>query len=45
VAVVTSTTCQFPTPAEGDWLLLMKTQTESDKAPATEPEKQTGKAK
>ncbi len=45
VAVVTSTTCQFPTPAEGDWLLLMKTQTESDKASAIEPEKQTGKAK
>jgi len=24
VAVVTSTTCQFPTPAEGDWILFMK---------------------
>ncbi|MCI0349793.1 MAG: glycoside hydrolase family 140 protein, partial [Acidobacteriales bacterium] len=25
VAVVTTDTCQFPTPEEGDWLLLMKT--------------------
>ena len=25
VAVVTTDTCQFPTPAEGDWILLMKT--------------------
>jgi hypothetical protein len=23
VAVVTANTCQFPTPAEGDWILLM----------------------
>jgi hypothetical protein len=28
VAVVTTDTCQFPTPAEGDWILFMKTQTE-----------------
>jgi hypothetical protein len=25
VAVVSATTCQFPTPAEGDWILFMKT--------------------
>ena len=25
VAVVTTDTCQFPTPEEGDWLLIMKT--------------------
>jgi hypothetical protein len=25
VAVVTASTCQFPTPAEGDWVLFMKT--------------------
>src|SRR6185436_10376981 len=25
VAVVTTDTCQFPTPEEGDWLLVMKT--------------------
>ena len=31
VAVVTTSTCQFPTPAEGDWILFMKT----DKKPAT----------
>jgi hypothetical protein len=34
VAVVTTTTCQFPTPGEGDWLLLMRTQAPKDK-PAT----------
>jgi hypothetical protein len=28
VAVVTTDTCQFPTPAEGDWILFMKTQVE-----------------
>jgi hypothetical protein len=26
VGVVTTSTCQFPTPAEGDWLLLLQTQ-------------------
>lgn len=26
VAVVTASTCQFPTPAEGDWILLMQTE-------------------
>ena len=35
VAVVTANTCQFPTPAEGDWILFMKT----DKKPAGEGEK------
>ena len=33
VAVVTATTCQFPTPAEGDWILLMQTQ-KADQAEA-----------
>jgi len=33
VAVVTSNTCQFPTPAEGDWILLMRT----DKQPVADP--------
>jgi hypothetical protein len=28
VGVVTETTCQFPTPAEGDWVLLLRTQKE-----------------
>jgi len=31
VAVVTTDTCQFPTPAEGDWILLMQTQQEQKK--------------
>jgi hypothetical protein len=31
VAVVTTSTCQFPTPAEGDWILFMK----SDKKEAS----------
>jgi hypothetical protein len=35
VAVVTANTCQFPTPAEGDWILFMKT----DKKQAGEAEK------
>ena len=39
VAVVTTSTCQFPTPSEGDWILLMRTQTEKEK----EPEKPAGK--
>jgi hypothetical protein len=25
---VTETTCQFPSPAEGDWLLLLRSQKE-----------------
>lgn len=33
VAVVTASTCQFPTPAEGDWILFMKME---KKAAATE---------
>jgi len=32
VAVVTTSTCQFPTPSEGDWLLVMRTQTEKERA-------------
>ena len=35
VAVVTSDTCQFPTPAEGDWVLFMKMEKKEDK-PAAE---------
>jgi hypothetical protein len=35
VAVVTANTCQFPTPAEGDWILFMKT----DRKQAAEAEK------
>lgn len=31
VAVVTASTCQFPTPSEGDWILLMKTEKEPAK--------------
>ena len=34
VAVVTANSCQFPTPAEGDWVLFMKM--EKRDAPATE---------
>ncbi|HXG47069.1 MAG TPA: DUF4038 domain-containing protein [Methylomirabilota bacterium] len=34
VAVVTANTCQFPTPAEGDWLLLMQSQKEEKKTEA-----------
>jgi hypothetical protein len=26
VAVVTTSTCQFPTPGEGDWILFMKSE-------------------
>jgi hypothetical protein len=37
VAVVTTDTCQFPTPAEGDWILFMKTQTAEDKATEEKP--------
>ena len=31
VAVVTTDTCQFPTPTEGDWILLMKSGTDKAK--------------
>jgi hypothetical protein len=31
VGVVTTDTCQFPTPAEGDWLLLMKSSKDGGK--------------
>jgi hypothetical protein len=36
VAVVTTDTCQFPTPEEGDWILVMKTgpTPEAEEAPA-----------
>jgi hypothetical protein len=37
VAVVTANTCQFPTPAEGDWILFMKT----DRKQPAEAEKST----
>ena len=39
VAVVTTDSCQFPTPAEGDWILLMKTEKKEAEAPkdAKEP--------
>jgi hypothetical protein len=30
VAVVTANTCQFPTPAEGDWILLMQSEPKAD---------------
>jgi hypothetical protein len=33
VAVVTERTCQFPTPAEGDWMLVMRTQEKKEPAP------------
>jgi hypothetical protein len=36
VAVVTQNTCQFPTPAEGDWLLVTRSQTDKEKAQASE---------
>lgn len=44
VAVVTDTSCQFPTPSEGDWLLVMTTQEKApekaaDKAPEKAPAK------
>src|SRR5439155_18235409 len=31
VAVVTANTCQFPTPSEGDWLLVTRSQPEKEK--------------
>ena len=37
VAVVTSDTCQFPTPAEGDWVLFMKMEKKEDKPAAEKP--------
>jgi hypothetical protein len=42
VAVVTATTCQFPTPAEGDWILFMKMEKKSV-SDAKEPAKKEGK--
>ena len=44
VGVVTERTCQFPTPGEGDWMLVLRTQEKKD-APAEKkepaPEKKT----
>lgn len=34
VAVVTADTCQFPTPADGDWVLFMKMEKKEEKAGA-----------
>jgi len=34
VAVVTANTCQFPTPAEGDWILLMTSAAKTNSAAA-----------
>jgi len=31
VGVVTTSTVQFPTPSEGDWIMLLRTQTEKEK--------------
>ena len=44
VAVVTASTCQFPTPAEGDWVLLMTMEKKpaAAAAPAGEAKKSTG---
>jgi hypothetical protein len=39
VAVVTQNTCQFPTPAEGDWLLITRSQPEKEKSQAVAPAK------
>lgn len=36
VAVVTQNTCQFPTPSEGDWLLVTRSQPEKEKEAAKE---------
>jgi hypothetical protein len=44
VAVVTTSTCQFPTPAEGDWILFMKMEKEK-KAPAGAEEQTNEPAK
>jgi hypothetical protein len=39
VGVVTASTCQFPTPAEGDWVLLMTPQTDKPKDAGEAPPK------
>jgi hypothetical protein len=36
VAVVTANTCQFPSPAEGDWILFMKMDKKESGAAADE---------
>ena len=33
VGVVTEKTCQFPTPGEGDWILVLRTQEKKEPAP------------
>ena len=38
VAVVTASTCQFPTPAEGDWILFMKMEKKAPVTPAAAEE-------
>ena len=38
VAVVTQNTCQFPTPSEGDWILLTRSQPEKKEPPAEKPQ-------
>jgi len=43
VAVVTTSTCQFPTPGEGDWILFMKS--EKKDAPKDDKAEETGKKK
>jgi hypothetical protein len=45
VAVVTSNTCQFPTPGEGDWILYMKTEIKQETAPEEKPAAPTEKKK
>jgi len=39
VAVVTTDTCQFPTPEEGDWLLVIKTGPPPPEAAPAAPKK------
>jgi hypothetical protein len=41
VGVVTSTTCQFPSPSEGDWILFMKSE-KKDPAKEGSKEEKTG---
>lgn len=43
VAVVTQNTCQFPTPSEGDWLLITHSQPEKKEDSATQEKKEEKK--
>ena len=43
VAVVTQNTCQFPTPSEGDWILLTRSQPEKKEEPKKDAPKQNQK--